>query len=60
MNGDILKMLKDGSEQRLTVGPLVERLIENGWNLGQIIFGKNEWKIPKTPSEASKRERTLV
>ena len=56
MNTMIQKMLKDGPEQTLTVGPLVERLLSNGWKLGQIIFGKNEWKIPKTPSEASKRE----
>lgn len=27
------------------------------WDQKQIIFGKNEWKIPKTPSEASKREK---
>ena len=57
MNDSILKLLKDGPEQTLTVGPLVERLIDGGWKLGQIIFGKNEWKVPKTPSEASKRER---
>ncbi len=53
----ILKELKDIPEQRLVVGPIVERLVLNGWHLDQIIFGKNEWKVPKTPSEASKREK---
>lgn len=53
----ILKELKDTPEQKLVVGPLVEQLIKGGWQLGQIIFGKNEWKVPKTPSEASKREK---
>lgn len=53
----IINDLKDTLEQRLVVGPLVNRLISNGWKLEQIIFGKNEWKIPKHPSEASKREK---
>ena len=57
MKNDILALLKDGPEQRLVVGPIVERLVNLGWNQKQIIFGKNEWKIPKTPSEASKREK---
>ena len=57
MNDNIKKLLKDGPEQQLVVGPIVERLISNGWDLDQIIFGKNEWKVPKTPSEASKREQ---
>ena len=60
MNDNIKKLLKDGPEQQLVVGPIVERLISNGWELDQIIFGKNEWKVPKTPSEASKRERPLI
>ncbi len=57
MNKDIVSKLKDTPEQKLVVGPLVEQLINGGWSLGQIIFGKNEWKIPQTPSEASKREK---
>ena len=57
MRKEIVELLKDGPEQRLVVGPIVERLIGLGWEQKQIIFGKNEWKIPKTPSEASKRER---
>ncbi|MCM1140622.1 MAG: N-6 DNA methylase [Muribaculum sp.] len=57
LNNRILKELKDTPEQHLVVGPLVEILTSKGWHLDQIIFGKNEWKIPKTPSEASKREK---
>lgn len=53
----IVKKLKAGPEQQLVVGPLVDCLVKNGWDFNQIIFGKNEWKIPKTPSEASKREK---
>ncbi len=53
----ISNKLKDGPEQTLVVGPLVAQLINNGWDFGQIVFGKNEWKVPKTPSEASKREK---
>jgi type I restriction enzyme M protein len=56
MNQTVIEMLKDTPEQRLTVGPLVEKLLGNGWKLGQIVFGRNEWKIPKNPSEASRRE----
>ena len=56
MDSEILKNLKDGPEQQLVVGPLVEILVSKGWNLKQIIFGKKEWKVPKTPSETSKRE----
>ena len=48
--------VKEGPEQQLVVKPLVEFLIHKGWNVNQILFGNNEWKIPKTPSEASKRE----
>ena len=53
----IKEKLKDGPEQTLVVGPLVEQLIKCGWSHDQIIYGKNEWKVPKTPSEASKREK---
>lgn len=60
MRKEIVELLKDGPEQRLVVGPIVERLIGLGWEQKQIIFGKNEWKIPKTPSEASKREKNAA
>lgn len=49
--------LKDGPEQQKVVGPMVLKLISLGWSLDQIVFGQNEWKVPKTPSEASKREK---
>ncbi|MBQ9565163.1 MAG: restriction endonuclease subunit M [Synergistaceae bacterium] len=57
MKKGIADKLKEGPEQKLVVGPLVERLIKNGWRLEQMMFGRNEWKVPKTPSEASKREK---
>jgi len=53
----IAKQLKNTPEQQLVVGPLVNQLISIGWDLDQIIFGKKEWRIPKTPSEATKREK---
>jgi len=45
------------AEQRLVVGPVVEHLVNKGWNLGQLIFGTREWHVPARPSEATKRER---
>jgi len=54
---EIKKKLKDIPEQRNVVGPLVAQLVDAGWNLEQIIFGKSEWRVPKSPSEASKREK---
>lgn len=54
----IAQKLKAIPEQQLVVGPLVQLLVtKGGWDLDQIIFGKREWQVPKTPSEASKRER---
>ena len=53
----IERQLKDGPEQRRVVGPLVARLVEIGWDLRQIVFGHGEWRVPKSPSEATKRER---
>lgn len=54
----ISEQLKEGPEQQLVVGPLVEYLIkEKGYKLGQIFFGKNEWRVPKNPSEAARREK---
>ncbi len=49
--------LKDGPEQQLVVGPLVQHLLDAGWSLEQMMFGKREWLVPKSPSEASKREK---
>ena len=56
MNSDIISKLKTGPEQQLVIGPLVQRLLDKGWRLGQMMFGRTEWRVPKTPSEASKRE----
>ena len=53
----IERQLKDGPEQRRVVGPLVARLVDIGWDLRQIVFGHGEWRVPKSPSEATKRER---
>lgn len=53
----IKQSLKQGPEQNLVVGPLVEQLITLGWKLEQIWYGKKEWKIPKNPSEATKRQK---
>lgn len=49
--------LKDTPEQKLVVGPVVKYLISLGWKIEQMIFGKSEWRIPKSPSELTKRER---
>lgn len=57
MRTEIADKLKKGPEQQLVVGPLIEQLLSEGWDIGQIVFGKNEWRVPKTPSEASKREK---
>lgn len=54
---EIRKKLKNTPEQRDVVGPLVAQLVSAGWRLGQIIFGKSEWHVPKSPSEATKREK---
>lgn len=53
----ILSKLKNTPEQTLVIGPLVAQLIGNGWHLGQIVFGKQEWRVPSSPSEATKREK---
>lgn len=53
----IEEQLKNTSEQKTVVGPLVRKLIASGWSIGQMVFGKKEWKVPKTPSEATKREK---
>lgn len=45
--------MSEHSEVRI---PVVKRLIELGWDENQIQFSP-EWRVPKTPSEASKREK---
>jgi type I restriction enzyme M protein len=54
---EIAEQLKQTPEQQLVVGPLVNYLCEIGWDLRQMIFGKREWRVPKSPSEQTKRER---
>ena len=54
---DVLPKLKKIPEQLTVVGPLIDLLVSFGWKVDQIIFGKKEWLIPKTPSEATKREK---
>lgn len=44
-----------GPENQYTRIPLIQRLIEMGWNEHQLQF-KPEWRVPATPSDASKRE----
>ncbi|MEM9914811.1 MAG: hypothetical protein AAF911_07620, partial [Planctomycetota bacterium] len=55
---NIASNLKDTPEQTTVVGPLVAHLVKQGWALDQIVFGRNEWRIPKSPSQATKREKT--
>lgn len=57
MKREIEKGLKQGPEQHKVVGPLVFRLCKEGWNLAQIRYGKQEWLVPKIPSEQTKREK---
>jgi len=53
----IAEKLKDTPEQQEVVSPLVMFLAKQGWSLGQMVFGKTEWHIPKSPSEQTKREK---
>lgn len=53
----IAAKLKSTPEQQLVVGPIVAHLIDLGWSLDQMIFGKKEWRVPKSPSEQTKREK---
>lgn len=55
--GGVAANLKGGPEQSKVVGPVVQRLVQLGWKLEQIRFGREEWRIPKSPSQATERER---
>jgi type I restriction enzyme M protein len=57
MRAIVASKLKAGPEQIKVIGPIVDKLIDIGWSLEQIVFGQHEWKTPKSPSEASKREK---
>ena len=54
---EISQALQETPEQRTVVGPLVAYLVTLGWSLEQIVFGRNEWRVPKNPSECTNRER---
>lgn len=45
----------NGPEYNLTTLPLIEKLENLGWDINQIQFNP-QWKVPKSPSEATKRE----
>ena len=50
----ITSKLKDTREQREVVGPIAQYLVSIKWKLEQMQFGKKEWRVPKSPSEATK------
>ena len=36
---------------------MAQQLCSVGWSLDQMIFGTAEWRVPKTPSEQTKRQK---
>ena len=53
--------LKEGPEQTLVVGPLVERLIKNGWAFEQIVFGKvTVQSSPRQGAKVSIRQKAML
>lgn len=57
VSDEIRRRLKNTPEQRLVVGPIVQYLVDLGWGVGQMAFGKKEWRVPKSPSAASERAK---
>jgi len=53
----VFALLKHGPEQQRVVGPTIVRLLALGWKLEQMLFGHREWRVPKSPSQATLRER---
>ena len=49
-------MQSQGPENKFTRMPLIDKLVEMGWDINQMQFNP-EWVVPKSPSEASKREK---
>lgn len=49
-------MQSQGPENLYTRQPLIEKLVEMGWDTNQMQYSP-EWLVPKTPSEASRREK---
>src|SRR5262245_52221322 len=54
---EVVSLLKQGPEQQTVVGPMVVRLLGLGWKFEQILFGHREWRVPRSPSQATVRER---
>ncbi|WP_338452557.1 hypothetical protein R4Z09_12155 [Niallia oryzisoli] len=53
--GKANKTVKEQKEHILTRLPLIDKLIELGWDSHQLQY-QPEWHVPKSPSEAAKRE----
>lgn len=49
-------MQSKGPENKYTRMPLIDKLVEMGWDINQMQYNP-EWFVPKSPSEASKREK---
>ena len=49
-------MQSQGPENLYTRLPLIDSLVEKGWDINQMQYSP-EWLVPKTPSEASRREK---
>ena len=49
-------MQSKGQENKYTRMPLIDKLVEMGWDINQMQYNP-EWFVPKSPSEASKREK---
>jgi hypothetical protein len=52
---DRLLKMKKGPEHELVRVPFIKKLLSLGWVADQIISAP-EWRVPKTPHDASKRE----
>ena len=57
LSPEVAARLQATKEQREVVGPLVEYLRQRGWSLDHLVFGRSEWRVPRSPSEATKREK---
>ncbi|MDA2040169.1 N-6 DNA methylase [Bacillus cereus] len=52
---EVSTIVRESKEHLYTRLPLIDKLIELGWDPHQLQF-QPEWHVPKTPSEAAKRE----
>lgn len=39
---EISSRLRETPEQQLVVGPIVQKLLDLGWSIDQVVFGKRE------------------